>query len=366
MIEVREAGPEDEPALAALERKALQRAPVVFLHEHVPGLGAFHALQGDAHAVWVAEEDGVVVGCIADSTRRALFDGTERRVYYLGGLRVSPNASPRTGFALMTRARRRLEDGGHGLGLAVVLSGNAPGLAFVESFTRRRHEVVRAGEVSAIVVPPLPVYRTSGRGLPRAAREDDLPALASLLSSSFSRHYGAPPFSEAWLAETLGRTPGLSIGDFRVVEEGGRLVAAAAFWDQRPVRRLRIAGLDAPNRWKARAWSALARLSGGVGPDTRGGPLAVCYLRFPSAEAGHEAALARLVRAELADARFRRRFATLFAGFHENDPLRSCLDGLVRFSVPSTVLLTIPKSDPALTARTYDPRRPYFVDLSLV
>ena len=366
MIQVREAVPGDEPALAALERKALQRAPVVFLHEHVPGLGAFLSLQGDEHAVWVAEEDGVVVGCIADSTRRALFDGIERPVYYLGGLRVSPDASPRTGFALMTRARQRLEEGGHGLGLAVVLSGNAQGLAFVESFTRRLHEVVRAGEASASVPPPLPVYRPTGRSLPRAARDEDLPAIASLLSSSFARHYGAPAFSAGWLAGTLGRTPGLSIGDFRVVEEGGRLVATAAFWDQRPVRRLCIAGLDAPNRWKARAWSALARLSRGVGPDTRGGPLAICHLRFPAAEAGHEAALADLVRAELADARFRRRFAALFAGFHESDPLRSCLAGLVRFSVPSTVLLTVPKTDPALTAGTYDPRRPYYVDLSLV
>lgn len=366
MIEVREAVPGDEPALATLERKALQRAPVVFLHEHVPGLGAFLALQGDAHAVWVAEDEAAIVGCISDSSHRALFDGVERSVYYLGGLRVSPDASPRTGFALMAHARPRFEDGGYGLGLAVVLSGNAQGLAFVESFTRRRHEVVRAGEVSTSALPPLPFYGRSTRYSPRAAREEDLPALARLLAASFALHYGAPPFSEAWLAGTLRRTPGLAIEDFRVVESGGRLVAAAAFWDQRAVRRLRIAGLDGPNRWKARAWSALARLSGGIGPDTRGGPLAICHLRFPAAEAGHEDALAVLVRAELGDARFRRRFAALFAGFHERDRLRSCLAGLVRFSVPSTVLLTIPKTDPALTAGTYVAARPYYVDLSVV
>jgi len=50
----------------------------------------------------------------------------------------------------------------------------------------------------------------------------------------------------------------------------------------------------------------------------------------------------------------------------ERDPVRSCLDGLMRFSVSSTVLLTIPKSDSAPTAYPYDPRRPYDVDLSLV
>lgn len=366
MIAVRPSVPRDRTSLETLDRAALQRAPAVFLYEYESGPEVFLALQGDKPRLWVAEDGGRLVGSIAESQRRGVIDGREGDLYYLGGLRVAPGASSMAGFALMTRARRSFEERRCGLGTALILSGNRPALDFVLSFTRRRNRVIRAGEVVTSTIPPFPLYRLSGKYRLRAGRPEDIPQIARLLAATHARHYGPPPFSGEWLNGVLAGTPGLSAGDFRVAERNSRIAAAAAFWDQRAVRRLKIAELDGLSRLKMGLWSALARLGGGRGPDVRGGAQAVAYLRFPAVDPEHGDALRDVLIDGLRIRRGRDRFSAVLAGFHEKDPLRACLRGLARFSVRSSLILTVADRDPLLTPEAYDRQRPFYADMSLV
>lgn len=366
MPSIRAAAPGDREALSDLKRRILPPTSVVLRYEYPSGPEAFLSLQGSESVVWIAEEKGRILGSIAESVSRAVFDEKEGFVYYLGGLQVDPAASASAGFSLMIRARKSFEDRGCGLGIALVQDGNRPALEFVETFTRRRYQVLRAGGVVLHVILPFPVRSLSGRSAVRSARAEDIPEIVRLLAASPGRHYGRPPYSFSWLSELLARTPGLSIEDFKVAEAGGRIVAAAAFWDQRTVRGMKVAGLDRTGRMKGRVWSALARLGGGRGPELKGGIMPVAYMRFPAVEPGRTDALRDILRDRIRDKDFRKRYAAIFAGFHERDPMADCLRGLARMSVRSTLLLTIPKTDPLLTPENYDPARPYDIDMSLV
>jgi hypothetical protein len=366
MIRIRAANPQDEPLLDALEREALQSGSIVFRHSHTFGFDAFLSLHGFDHRIWIAEDDGKPCGCIAETLRRVVIDGRECTAYYLGGLRAGKAAPVLTGLRLMGQARDSMEASGCRIADALVVSANTNALEFVESITRRSHRVMRAGESVASMLPPLPFIRRTQSYHVRTAEHEDLPAIVELLRASYSRHYCAPPYSEEWLLGEFDRFPGFGMDCFRVAGRGGRIAACAAFWDQSLARQLHIAGTDRASRIKAALWTMLTRACGGVGVETNGKAVPFIYMRHPAALPGSLDALAGIVRHELSSRNVRRNYTALMTGFHEQDPMRSCLSGLPTVSVRSTVMVTIPKTAPMLTPETYDPSRPYHVDYSLV
>ena len=70
-----------------------------------------------------------------------------------------------------------------------------------------------------------------------------------------------------------------------------------------------------------------------------GDALRLLSVRHAACDAGHQPALATLLRRARAEA-FRRRFTCLALGLHEHDPLRSLVRGIPRFTFTSLAFAT--------------------------
>ena len=274
--------------------------------------------------------EGEAVGYCERTTWDAFVNGAPTKLPYLGALRVAQAHRNRIrvlrgGFAALRFAERTDEAG---FALTSIAEDNAP--------ARR---VLTAG------IDGLPVYtelgryvtlflRARGRAMPaglRAGRAEDLPWIADLLN----RVGRARQFAPVWSADRLAALgdSGLRPEHFLLAEEGGRLTACAALWDQSSRRQAVVRGY-------AGALGRLRPLANAVAPVTGMPRLPAVGERIPQAAICALAALdGTRVTALLAGLRaeaYRRGISTLFLGLPDGDPLH----GTIRMRMRAVELVT--------------------------
>ena len=287
-------------------RVSLEQAPDPFASDF--GLSDNHV------SILARYRDGEAVGFCERTTWAAYVNGAPAKLPYLGALRVAQAHRNRIrvlrgGFAALRFAERTDEAG---FALTSIAEDNAP--------ARR---VLTAG------IDGLPVYtelgryvtlflRARGRAMPaglRAGRAEDLPWIADLLN----RVGRARQFAPVWSADRLAALgdSGLRPEHFLLAEEGGRLTACAALWDQSSRRQAVVRGY-------AGALGRLRPLANAVAPVAGLPRLPTVGERINQAAVSHLAALdgtrvATLLAGLRAQA-YRRGIPTLFLGLPDGDP----------------------------------------------
>jgi hypothetical protein len=274
-------GPDDDAALRALLRRSVIPGGIRVAFTREPSYAGGEGVAGGHDHLVVARQSGAIVGMGRCSVHRWYLQGQLQPVAYLGELRLADDTPRgarflRAGFRTLAhaiaghgvracitsiatdnhRARTVLEHGRR-LGLPTY----TPCANLVTLVAPVAHAWWRAaGSGRALARPALPGIDTIADFLDRAARERDL----------------ALPWDEGRVRALSAH--GVSPHDFVVLERGGRLVAAAALWDQRAFRQVVIDGYGGVLRWTRPVANGVLRLTGRPGLPAPGHVLAQAAL----------------------------------------------------------------------------------------
>lgn len=242
---VREATPEDEAALAALDAASPDAGEVAFtLEHHVPA-----AEIDRPHEIserFVAEVDGVLAGTAHLDIGTCRFEGEDVRYALLNTLQVHPDYRRRGIAAQLTdwRLRRAIELAGPGVvAVAYIQAGNTASLG-----NARRWATQVGGR---LVVTPVPMRRRPPR--PRAGLTVRPAANAELaeIGAAIDAHYADHDFARRWdqtrLAGWLAASPFPDpVNHYLVVsDQSGRLLAGLGLREEGRLTSLVIGHLPA-------------------------------------------------------------------------------------------------------------------------
>jgi hypothetical protein len=349
---------EDEPELRRLLRENPMQGRVSVSLEREPDAFVAAAAEGRPHHTVVARDpsSGRLVGMGHRAVMDVCVNGVPARVGYLSQLRVDVAYRGRRrllarGYELLAARRGRDEEA---FDLTSILADNEPAL-----------RLLGAG------VPGLPTYRPFERFVtvviptwrgPRwrsgppaeTGRREHVEEIARCLDRNAMRFQFARRWSPADLVSSE-RCPGLRPEDFRLAFGNGRLLGAAALWDQSSFKQVVVRGYSpALARW--RRWiNRGAWLVGAPRLPDPGATLPHAYLSHVAVDGDDIAVFGRLLCGVLDEAR-RRRHCYLVAGFSERHPFLAAVRRRCRVREYPSVLHLVHGEDGARAASRLDDR----------
>jgi hypothetical protein len=297
---------------------ALEREPDYFSDARVPGTGK---------QTIVASEGGRAV-CVGNCAVRERFvNGQPRRVGYLGGLRLDTRATGR--FDILRRGYEFFRE----------LQANQPADFY---FTSIATDNVPARRFLESGLPGMPIYEFIGDyvtfllptgfgSLTGAGTKTGRPDFAEL--AGMLNEYGCEyQFAPLWSGNELSalQSLNLNVDDFQFITGGGRFIAAAALWDQRPFKQTVIRAYEP---WLALARPALnfgAGILGQARLPAVGSTLSHAFLSHLALATGRPGPLVEIVR-QLCSVAKGRGIEFLTAGFAAHDPRLAVMRGKFRF-----------------------------------
>ncbi|PIS29946.1 MAG: hypothetical protein COT43_02785 [Candidatus Marinimicrobia bacterium CG08_land_8_20_14_0_20_45_22] len=356
-MNIRIATPKDNSELLELSRETPMNASLVVGVDRSPDYFILANLQGEDAQVFVAEEQGKILGAVGCSFRSVLIEYQPLRIAYIGGIKIRHSArNGITAFRLMRAVSDFLlsSDARFGVILAMkrnqamisLLSGRAgiPGFDLLKTFR---------------VTYLIPFFRRStSRNLEiRICRAEDLPDLRRLFIE-FYRQFELNPFISESHFDRLLTQPGFSLENFIVAVRGGELIAALSFWDQSGFKRTVIEKYGGAAKTVRFLTSPFHLL------PPEGEPIAEIAVRHVVFSEGCDFAVRDLVRFIVA--KNRKKYRLFRFGFPDSQLVSSASRGFLRISIPVNLYAAFRKNDSekdAMIRRLQD--APIWEDLSL-
>jgi ribosomal protein S18 acetylase RimI-like enzyme len=321
----------------------------------------FAALRAEAGGwrVLIARDNasGEAIGYVSIATRRVWLGGCARTTWYLTNLHVRPDWRGRgVADALCRRAQEIIRSVG---------GEHAPTLLVVHERNHRMH--ARASGPRGLPgynsIGRLAVYTTSTRRLRRvsdgrgtqigAASPSDLAEMAALSNRVFSQRDFAPHLDAETLERWIGGAPGLSLSDFLVAREGGRMVGWLGLWDEAAFRRARVTGYTRFTAMRYRVRDALSPVTGWR-PTPKVGELVSTVSTVRVCVDSARPDILRALLGHRAESLYRSGYSWLKIGLDPRDTLVRALAGLHARTGPLRAYITTPagaSAAPALDGR---------------
>lgn len=323
------AQPGDDEGIRALVRRQALPGRIRLSLAREPDFALGCAVTGDDYRIVVARaaDSGDIVGVACRSVRQVYLAGRERRIGYLGQLRVDERFRGRwlvsRGFSLLAAIDR---DDPLPAYLASIVDGNFEATGILVEKGRARFPAFR--EVAAYHTLALPVRR---RKPPLNGPEEILPGSADQLSelASFLRAEGVRrQLFSVWTEDALARLEGfgLRLEDIRIARRRGAIVGVIALWDQTAYKQSIVRGYSG---WMKLLSPILPR----VGDTIRSATASLV-----SVVNDDPRTFARLLR-EVYGAARARGFAYLLVGLDARDPLLKIVRTYAHYSYPSRLYL---------------------------
>ncbi len=368
-VDVEFATEADEPELRRLLRETPMPGAVSLTMQREPSYFRAATIEGDTHRTVTARESdtGRLVGLGSRSAMNAYVDGRLQRLGYFGHVRIEPRF--RGGKGLLKRGFARLKEQHDAedapFCFTTIIEDNLPARRALGSGwpglpTYRELEVI-----TSLAIPVWRARRvatrTAGYTL-RTAGLEDLPDLADCLQRHHARYQLAP----CWTADDLAsptRTRGLAPHDFTVVEQGGRITACCALWDQTPFKQIVVHDLQGP----LRTWRPLVNL---VGPPfgvprlpLPGQPFRFAFLSHVALPAD-DPALARALTTHVCNRALHRGYAYVSLGLAARHPLLPMFAKTFRHISYRAILYAAHWADGAAAVDALDRRRIPHVEIA--
>ena len=306
----------DDADIRRLLRENPMPGQITLTLEREPDYFVDVGLPGTEKQTIIANEGGRVVCVGSCATRERFVNGQPHRVGYLGGLRLDVRVTGR--FDILRRGyeffRELQVDNPADFYFTSIAADNAPARKFLERGLPGMPVYEFIGEFVTALLPVknfVPV---------RDGLETDNLDFNELLEC-LDKHGRDYQFAACWSARELSALQSLNLkaDNFRIVRDGGRILACAALWDQRTFKQTVICGY-AP--WPARTRPVVnfaADIIGTPRLPAVGSTLAQAFLSHFAIAKGRMDALPRLVM-NLSTLAAERGIEFLTLGFAANDP----------------------------------------------
>jgi len=306
----------DDADIRRLLRENPMPGQITLTLEREPDYFVDAGLPGTEKQTIIANEGGRVVCVGSCATRERFVNGQPHRVGYLGGLRLDVRVTGR--FDILRRGyeffRELQVDNPADFYFTSIAADNAPARKFLERGLPGMPVYEFIGEFVTALLPVknfVPV---------RDGLETDNLDFNELLEC-LDKHGRDYQFAACWSARELSALQSLNLkaDNFRIVRDGGRILACAALWDQRTFKQTVICGY-AP--WPARTRPVVnfaADIIGTPRLPAVGSTLAQAFLSHFAIAKGRMDALPRLVM-NLSTLAAERGIEFLTLGFAANDP----------------------------------------------
>jgi len=244
---VREATPQDNAALLALDRQCVVAAATPVAFDRSPDF--FARSRPYAHwRAYVAEGDSGLIGVGAMALKRVLVDGQPVEAAYLYDLRVAPSyrrlgVAKAVGDAIRAYARSLRP----AVAYSLVMEGNVASLTFVQG---RGSTPLRSCALRLIPVEGIGPTDPASAGL-RALADSELESVLRLARAAHPDHDLFPFPDVASVRDRLHRLDGSGFEGLCGWDDRGRLAGCFGLWDYSPIMRMRI--LQAVGEW---SWAA--------------------------------------------------------------------------------------------------------------
>jgi hypothetical protein len=329
-------GVEHNQDLVALARIPLGGTPSLSYRREPDYFAGLQPAGEGVEVVGVYHGD-VLTGACARSWKKLWVDGSVTRVGYLGGLRLPPECQRHMYLAAGYRLLREIDKDKPGcLYLCTFLR---QGSNSMQVMTRPRPGLLRFHSWGAYRAYCLLAPRHSSRvrfPAVHRARRQEVPHLLEFLNAEGCKKQFHPVLEARDFTD--GSLRSLNGSPWYLWAPGGTIRAAAAVWDQTPWRQVVVEKYPRSVRLARPLLNGCLRLVGRQGLPNEGEQLGLRYLAFATAKDNDPSALARVVRAALADlGGTDTRLLTI--GFADTDPLQESLRGLVRARYDSCVFL---------------------------
>ena len=228
----------DDENLRRLLRASVTPGAVRLAFTREPDFFATDGLSS-ADVTVVARRDGHVVGSGRCSVYPLVRNGVSRRIGYLNALRVQDRTA---------QSARLLREGYLRLGREVAPLADGFFTSIATDNVRARRVLEHSGRLGLPSYRPLcNLVTLVGAVQSGIGGEDNARADESELGEFLDRASRDSQLAASWEPERWRQLAhrGVAASDFSVVRQGGRIVGAAAVWDQRPFRQTIIDGYDA-------------------------------------------------------------------------------------------------------------------------
>jgi GNAT superfamily N-acetyltransferase len=242
---VREATPEDNTALLALDRQCVVAAATPVAFDRSPDFFA----RSRPYAHWrcyVAEGESGLIGVGAMALKRVLVGGRPVEATYFYDLRVAPNyrrlgVAKAVGDAIRDYARSLSP----AVGYSLVMEGNVASLTFVQG---RGSRSLRSCALSLIPVERIAVAEATRL---KALADSEVETALHLAQAAHADQDLFPFPDVNSVRDRLHRLSGAGFDGLYGWDEGGSLAGCFGLWDYSPVMRMRI--LQPVGEW---TWAA--------------------------------------------------------------------------------------------------------------
>jgi GNAT superfamily N-acetyltransferase len=238
-MHVREAIPADNEELQALQARCPMGTNLIVSTVNAPDFFS-RAKAYENYKVFVACEDGAIVGSAACGVRNAMVNGEPRRVGYEFQAFTAPEHR-RKGVAVQLHQHREeyIRDQGCVLSYTLIMEDNVPAMRYIEGQGFARHRT--------LLMPGLAVHRkmkVAAAGEIRPMVPEDLAAVAALLSETWRGCELYEPASAEALARFIDRTPAYDLDSVLILRDRDDILACLGFWDWSRITRITVLSLS--------------------------------------------------------------------------------------------------------------------------
>jgi len=340
-ISVELSTPADDAAIRNLVRREPVPGRITIGYEREPEFSIGCSVTGDDVRILVARAGpgGPVVGVACRSTRKLFVNGCERRLGYLGQLRLDQAFRGRWIVSRGFEALRRLHDSDPlPAYVASIIEGNREAAGVLVDKPRRRFPGFRRTAdfcTFAIEVRRGKPAQPCGARI-SAASADQLPEIAKFLRT----HGASRQFFPVWTEESLQKLTGfgLRIEDLRLARRSGRIVGVIGLWDQSAYKQTVVRAYSGWLKAAAPFYNGCAPWLGRPALPRPGEKLRGAYAAFICIADDDPAVFAALLR-DLHDAAAGRGFDYLLAGLDARDPLAPVAGAYPHVLYPSRLYL---------------------------
>jgi N-acetylglutamate synthase-like GNAT family acetyltransferase len=238
-MKIREAVPTESKELQRIQAESPQGKSLIVSTVNIPNFFS-RANAYKSHKVFVAEENGCIIGSAACAIREAVLAKRVQSVGYEFQYFTSPGHR-RRGIAhrLRDRIESHLIEQSVVLSYALIMKGNLPSMRLFEGEGFQLHR--------KLIMPAIAVnkeVKVRQKNYIRTITDHDLQAVADLLNETWKGREFYEPTSAAMLADQIERVSSFDYSNLLVFEDQGHIQACVGLWDWSKIMRITVLRLN--------------------------------------------------------------------------------------------------------------------------